>query len=283
MDNGTDVGELTEGLVGKVSEMGPCDERDQEIARVVRKAYALGMDAREQHTIYRDAQGADMDFVKMAAHLIADEDDKCDAAEAETVANGLREAYSKGALSAAPVHGSGWQDPGKGIPCFIGTGERCMGCGKHIGQHYGMNQYRCLPRDESEGASVDDNHAVGVLLGKVPVGQLKAIDGFEKMGWDLGKLVDAKQRAYGDSVGKTGPIMRVLYPDGIPPEAVDDALLIVRVLDKLNRMASNPKGDLLGESPWRDCGGYALLGMAQHEKRHIEDLRKEAEQEDSDV
>jgi len=90
---------------------------------------------------------------------------------------------------------------------------------------------------------------------------------FGRMGLELGQLVDRKQQAYGDSVGKTGPIMRILYPDGIPREAVDDALLMVRVLDKLNRMASNPSGDLMDESPWKDVAGYGLLGQAQHNTR----------------
>ena len=87
------------------------------------------------------------------------------------------------------------------------------------------------------------------------------------MSLELGRLVDEKQAAYGDSVGKTGPIMRVFYPNGIPLEALDDALLMVRVLDKLNRMASNPTGDRMGESPWRDVAGYGLLGQAQHDRR----------------
>lgn len=84
---------------------------------------------------------------------------------------------------------------------------------------------------------------------------------YEKMGSELGRLVELKQAAYGDSFGQSGDVMRILYPSGIKPEQLDDALAIVRVIDKLFRIATNK--DALGESPWRDVAGYALLGMSR--------------------
>lgn len=83
---------------------------------------------------------------------------------------------------------------------------------------------------------------------------------FERIALDLAALVADKQRQYGDSAGRTGAILRVLYPDGVPPDAYDRAILVVRVLDKLSRLATN-KVDLGGESPWRDIAGYALLAI----------------------
>lgn len=80
---------------------------------------------------------------------------------------------------------------------------------------------------------------------------------YEMIGADIGRLVTKKQAAYGDSFGKAGQIMAILYPAGIPPEKLDDALTIVRVIDKLFRIATDR--DALGESPWRDVAGYALL------------------------
>jgi len=76
---------------------------------------------------------------------------------------------------------------------------------------------------------------------------------YEAMAAELGRLVDTKQAAYGDSFGKSGDIMRIIYPDGISPNQMDDALAVVRVLDKLFRIATNR--DALGESPWRDIAG----------------------------
>ncbi len=84
---------------------------------------------------------------------------------------------------------------------------------------------------------------------------------FEAIGAELGRLVDEKQAAYGDSFGKSGAVMRILYPGGVSAEQLDDALTIVRILDKLFRVAT--ARDALGESPFRDIGGYALLAQAR--------------------
>ena len=83
------------------------------------------------------------------------------------------------------------------------------------------------------------------------------------MGEQIGKLVEEKQVAYGDSFGKSGDILRVLYPQGIAPEQIDDALCIVRIVDQLFRIATDK--DALGESPYRDIAGYGLLGAFRSE------------------
>lgn len=88
--------------------------------------------------------------------------------------------------------------------------------------------------------------------------------GYEEIGADIGALVKEKQEAYGDSFGKAGAVMAILYPDGIKSEQLHDALCIVRILDKLFRIAT--KKDAFGESPYRDIAGYALLGVARSEK-----------------
>lgn len=92
-----------------------------------------------------------------------------------------------------------------------------------------------------------------------------ATNRYEEIGADIGKLVTEKQIAYGDSFGKSGGLMRILYPTGISAEKLDDALTIVRVLDKLMRIATDK--DALGESPWRDIAGYALLSVARDETK----------------
>jgi hypothetical protein len=86
---------------------------------------------------------------------------------------------------------------------------------------------------------------------------------YKKIGEEIGALVETKQASYGDSFGKSGAVMRILYPEGIPLEKMDDALTVVRVLDKLFRIAT--ARDALGESPWRDVAGYALLSVARVE------------------
>lgn len=89
--------------------------------------------------------------------------------------------------------------------------------------------------------------------------------GYGALGMEVGELVTEKQAAYGDSFGKSGEVLRILYPDGISPEQIDDALCVVRIVDKLFRIATDR--DALGESPYRDIAGYALLGAARMERR----------------
>lgn len=78
----------------------------------------------------------------------------------------------------------------------------------------------------------------------------------------IGQLVEEKNRAYGDSFARSGEIMKVLYPKGIQPEQYEDMLGIVRVLDKLFRIATDK--DAFGESPWRDVAGYGILGAERN-------------------
>jgi hypothetical protein len=87
---------------------------------------------------------------------------------------------------------------------------------------------------------------------------------FEKIATEIGKLVDQKNAAYGSSFAESYKILSVLYPNGIKPEQYTDALAIVRVLDKLFRIANHKNA--FGESPWKDIAGYAILGVANHEE-----------------
>ena len=83
---------------------------------------------------------------------------------------------------------------------------------------------------------------------------------YHEIGEEIGRLVQEKNEAYGDSFGQACRILEVLYPDGIQPSQYRDALAITRVIDKLFRLAN--KKDAFGESPWRDICGYAILGVA---------------------
>lgn len=84
---------------------------------------------------------------------------------------------------------------------------------------------------------------------------------YEELGIEIGRLVDEKQAAYGDSFGKAGDVLRILYPDGLKPGDYDDMLAVVRIVDKLFRIATDR--DALGESPFKDIAGYGLLGAAR--------------------
>jgi hypothetical protein len=86
---------------------------------------------------------------------------------------------------------------------------------------------------------------------------------YEEIGVEIGKLVQEKNSAYGDSFGQSCRILEVLYPSGIQPSQYRDALAITRVIDKLFRLAN--KKDAFGESPWRDICGYSILGVSNDE------------------
>jgi hypothetical protein len=89
-----------------------------------------------------------------------------------------------------------------------------------------------------------------------------------RIGLELGKLVDAKDRAYGQAVAIVPAILRLLYPDGIRPEQYLEAALIVRMEDKICRIA---RGDARAfkESPWRDICGYSMRGIEMEGKEDL--------------
>ena len=78
---------------------------------------------------------------------------------------------------------------------------------------------------------------------------------------NLAELITKKQIAYGDSFGQSKKIIEVLYPKGISPEQYQDALAMIRIIDKLFRIAN--KKFAYEENPWQDIAGYALLSFVQ--------------------
>ena len=91
-----------------------------------------------------------------------------------------------------------------------------------------------------------------------------------RIGLDLGKLVDKKNAAYGSAFSKCQDFLRLLYPDGVKPEQYKDMLTLVRIFDKIVRIATD-KG-AFGENPYSDIGGYALLALreAEYQKARAE-------------
>ncbi len=87
----------------------------------------------------------------------------------------------------------------------------------------------------------------------------------QQLGTDLGALVEKKNAAYGDSFRVSGEALRLLYPDGVPPAKLDDALLLARIWDKMKRIATD--NDAFGETPYQDIAGYGLCGVALHQPK----------------
>ena len=88
---------------------------------------------------------------------------------------------------------------------------------------------------------------------------------FNKIGEEVGKLVGEKQKAYGDSFGRSGECLRQMFPEGIKPNQYDDLLTIARILDKLFRIANDPEA--FSENPYQDIVGYGILGMNRHDEQ----------------
>jgi hypothetical protein len=86
----------------------------------------------------------------------------------------------------------------------------------------------------------------------------KALGDYERLGREIGRLVNEKKKAYGNSFGKAGEFLKLLFPDGIEPDKYIDALALVRIFDKQMRIATHK--DALGENPYQDIAGYGLLG-----------------------
>jgi len=109
--------------------------------------------------------------------------------------------------------------------------------------------------------------------------------GYKKIGSDLGALLEEKQQAYGDVFSATPIIIGLLFPDGIPVLAYRDVLTVVRILDKLGRICTAAgRCDPMGEDPWRDIAGYAMLALGQREERQRQaDLDSSPAPEPSDT
>jgi hypothetical protein len=84
----------------------------------------------------------------------------------------------------------------------------------------------------------------------------------------LGRVVASKDSIYGDATRKAGRLLRLLYPRGMKPCEYGEALLVVRVLDKLCRIANGC--GTAGEDAWRDIAGYGLLALVNRRKTRVE-------------
>jgi len=109
-------------------------------------------------------------------------------------------------------------------------------------------------------------------LGKKTVKELEynSIEGlppfgtYVQIGKEIGELLEKKQISYGNSFGRISDIMNVLYPNGIGPEQYMETLTVVRIIDKLFRIATNK--DQFSEDPFSDIAGYAILMLGNQRK-----------------
>lgn len=98
-----------------------------------------------------------------------------------------------------------------------------------------------------------------------PTAPLKDKSDFEVAAEEVGKLVTEKNKAYGNSFEDAEHFLKILFPEGIKVENYSDMLCIVRIFDKLKRIATNK--DAYNENPYKDLIGYGILGFVKEKKR----------------
>jgi hypothetical protein len=92
-------------------------------------------------------------------------------------------------------------------------------------------------------------------------------DSYQLIALEIANLVSQKNAAYGSSFSKCDDFLKLLYPDGVSPSQYRDMLTIVRIFDKLMRIAN--RKDAFGESPYGDIMGYALLMLREEEQANL--------------
>ena len=89
---------------------------------------------------------------------------------------------------------------------------------------------------------------------------------FEEVGARIGRLVLEKNNAYGDSFAQSSGILKILYPNGIRLEQYKDMLALIRIIDKLFRIATSK--DSFNEDPYADIAGYCILKVNEVENKN---------------
>lgn len=99
---------------------------------------------------------------------------------------------------------------------------------------------------------------------KKPIGQ------FEKLGLEIGRLVEEKNKAYGDAFKKSSDFLKILYPNGVTVDQYEDMLGTIRVFDKMMRIATSKNA--FGENPWKDITGYGILRSHYQEASEVNEF-----------
>lgn len=94
------------------------------------------------------------------------------------------------------------------------------------------------------------------------------------LGTSIGATLQQKNLAYGDSFSKTPAILEVLYPDGVKPSQYRNLLTLVRMLDKINRIAAQTGNSRDSEDPFTDLAGYAILAQVLQESAKLDEKER---------
>lgn len=119
---------------------------------------------------------------------------------------------------------------------FTSNGKfKCLDCGESFGKRNELLEHNC-----GDDVFVDPRSPLDYITAEVA----------------------AKQESYGDSISFTSSVAKILWPKGMPVEVFPDALILLRVLDKVCRLS---RGKALPDEgrkdAWKDIIGYALRAL----------------------
>ena len=89
---------------------------------------------------------------------------------------------------------------------------------------------------------------------------------------DVVVVVEEKNREYGSAFQKVSEILNILFPNGIPASKYHDVAILIRVLDKICRIASANDKDVKKDA-WLDITGYGLLRLSEGDLNGVESER----------
>lgn len=81
---------------------------------------------------------------------------------------------------------------------------------------------------------------------------------FEKIGKEIGQLLNKKNKDYGNAFIDVAEFMKLMFPQGIPPDKYIHALVLTRIFDKMKRIVNVKKEEDV-ENPYEDIAGYGIL------------------------
>lgn len=97
---------------------------------------------------------------------------------------------------------------------------------------------------------------------EIPKGLEHQKDFFD-VGEKLVTKVAQKNNDYGSAFEQIEEILKVLYPNGVPVHQYGNMSLLVRMLDKVCRLA-NEREKFYNEDSWDDLIGYCFVGKVSN-------------------
>ena len=96
---------------------------------------------------------------------------------------------------------------------------------------------------------------------------------FKDIASETAEILEIKNRAYGNSFNKTTEFLKLLFPDGVVDDQYCHLMYIIRVLDKIGRIANSsllpPEEGVV--DAYKDINGYTTLML----KMLYDDMEKQ--------